>query len=123
MMRGAIRALRRGGKAVNVGAVTENLPLNALWMMTKQISIQGSVWFTTAEGEEIVALPVLLDLSVFSTLSAVNDTLAEMGGNRQGRFANDVIESSRSPEGDTALTLASEARAGRTGRGAGPVPH
>jgi hypothetical protein len=71
--------------------------------MTKQISIQGSVWFTTAEGEEIVALPVLLDLSVFSTLSAVNDTLAEMGGNRQGRFANDVIESSRSPEGDTPL--------------------
>jgi D-arabinose 1-dehydrogenase-like Zn-dependent alcohol dehydrogenase len=99
MMR-AIHALRRGGKAVNVGAVTDNLPLNAFWMMTNQISVQGSVWFTAAEGEEIVGLADagLLDLSVFqhrvAPLSGVNDTLAEMRGNRQGGFANYIIEPS-----------------------------
>ncbi len=55
MMR-ALYCLRRGGRAVNVGAVMETLPLNAFWLMTNRIGLQGSVWFTTAEGEEMAAM-------------------------------------------------------------------
>ena len=100
MMR-AIRTLRRGGKAVNVGAVAGNLPLDAFWMMTNQIGIEGSVWFTPAEGEEIVALADagFLNLSVFehrvAPLSGVDDTLAQMRTNTDGGFANYVIEPCR----------------------------
>ena len=55
MMR-ALFCLRRGGRAVNVGAVLETLQLNAFWMMTNRIGLQGSVWFTTGEGEEMAAM-------------------------------------------------------------------
>ena len=55
MMR-ALYCLRRGGRAVNVGAVMETLPLNAFWLMTNRIGLQGSVWFTTGEGEEMAAM-------------------------------------------------------------------
>ena len=74
----ALYCLRRGGRAVNVGAVMETLPLNAFWMMTNRIGLQGSVWFTTGEGEDMAAMASVgtLDLSVFqhrvSPLSKVN---------------------------------------------------
>ncbi|HXW41300.1 MAG TPA: alcohol dehydrogenase catalytic domain-containing protein, partial [Xanthobacteraceae bacterium] len=55
MMR-ALYCLRRGSRAVNVGAVMETLPLNAFWLMTNRIGLEGSVWFTTAEGEDIAAM-------------------------------------------------------------------
>src|SRR5262249_35602728 len=55
MMR-ALHCLRRGGRAVNVGAVMEVLPMNAFWLMTNRIGLQGSVWFTTAEGEDMAAM-------------------------------------------------------------------
>ena len=65
MMR-ALYCLRRGGRAVNVGAVMETLPLNAFWLMTNRIGLQGSVWFTTGEGEDMAAMAGAgtLDLSV-----------------------------------------------------------
>jgi alcohol dehydrogenase len=49
-------ALRRGGRAVTVGAVMETLPLNAFWLMTNRIGLQGSVWFTAGEGEDMAAM-------------------------------------------------------------------
>src|SRR5262249_56582497 len=55
MMR-ALRTLRRGGQAINVGAVMDQLPLNAFWLMTNRLGLAGSVWFTTAEGEEMAAM-------------------------------------------------------------------
>ena len=55
MMR-ALHCLRRGGRAVNVGAVMETLPINAFWLMTNRVGLQGSVWFTTAEGEAMAAM-------------------------------------------------------------------
>ena len=95
----ALFCLRRGGHAVNVGAVMETLPINAFWMMTNRIGLQGSVWFSTAEGEDMAAMAAAgtLDLSVFehrvAPLSAVNEVLAGMD-DRNGGFTNFVIDPS-----------------------------
>lgn len=97
-LRRAVHTLRRGGKAANVGAITENLDLNTFWMMTNRIGLEGSVWFTTAEGEEMVAMAEAgsLDLSIFdhrtSPLSKVNEALKGMSANRDGGFANYMID-------------------------------
>jgi D-arabinose 1-dehydrogenase-like Zn-dependent alcohol dehydrogenase len=99
MMR-ALYCLRRGGRAVNVGAVMETLPVNAFWLMTNRIGLQGSVWFTTAEGEDIAAMAGAgtLDLSVLehrvSPLAKVNEALAAMD-DRDGGFTNFVIDPTR----------------------------
>jgi alcohol dehydrogenase len=96
----ALFCLRRGGHAVNVGAVLETLPLNAFWMMTNRIGLQGSVWFTTGEGEELAAMAGAgtLDLSVLehriAPLSKINETLADMD-HRDGGFTNFVIDPTR----------------------------
>jgi alcohol dehydrogenase len=99
MMR-ALFCLRRGGRAVNVGAVMETLPINAFWLMTNRIGLQGSVWFTTAEGEDMAAMAGAgtLDLSALehriSPLSMVNEALAGMD-DRDGGFTNFIIDPSR----------------------------
>ena len=99
MMR-ALYCLRRGGRAVNVGAVMETLPVNAFWLMTNRIGLQGSVWFTTAEGEDMAAMAGAgtLDLSVLehrvSPLAKVNEALAAMD-DRDGGFTNFVIDPTR----------------------------
>ena len=99
MMR-ALYCLRRGGRAVNVGAVMETLPLNAFWLMTNRIGLEGSVWFTTGEGEEMAAMASAgtLDLSALehrvSPLSKVNAVLAGMD-DRNGGFTNFVIDPTR----------------------------
>lgn len=96
MMR-ALYTLRRGGKAANVGAVMEVLPLNAFWLMTNRISLQGSVWFTTGEGEEMAAMAAAgtLDASPLQhrifPLSQVNEALGGMD-NRDGGFTNFVVD-------------------------------
>jgi D-arabinose 1-dehydrogenase-like Zn-dependent alcohol dehydrogenase len=98
MMR-ALRTLRRGGHAINVGAVMDQLPLNAFWLMTNRLGLAGSVWFTTAEGEEMAAMAKAgtLDLSVLdhqvSPLSKVNEAIAGMH-TRNGGFSNFVVDPS-----------------------------
>jgi alcohol dehydrogenase len=99
MMR-ALYTLRRGGRAVNVGAVMEMLPINAFWLMTNRIGLQGSVWFTSGEGEEIAAMTAAgtLDVSVLEhrvfPLSQVNEALAGMD-NRDGGFTNFIVDPTR----------------------------
>jgi alcohol dehydrogenase len=99
MMR-ALYTLRRGGRAATVGAVLEVLPINAFWLMTNRISLQGSVWFTTGEGEEMAAMAAAgtLNTSVFenqvSPLSKVNEAIAGMD-TRNGGFTNFVIDPTR----------------------------
>lgn len=94
----AVHTLRRGGKAANVGAVTEEIALNPFWMVANRISLEGSVWFTTAEGEEMVAMVAagMLDLSALqhrvAPLSKLNEVLDEMSANKDGGFANYVID-------------------------------
>jgi D-arabinose 1-dehydrogenase-like Zn-dependent alcohol dehydrogenase len=99
MMR-ALYCLRRGGRAVNVGAVMDVLPLNAFWLMTNRIALQGSVWFTTAEGEDMAAMAGAgtLRLSVLehriAPLSQISEVLANMD-DRNGGFTNFVIDPTR----------------------------
>jgi D-arabinose 1-dehydrogenase-like Zn-dependent alcohol dehydrogenase len=99
MMR-ALYTLGRGGRAANVGAVMEVLPLNAFWLMTNRISLQGSVWFTTGEGEEMAAMLAAgtLDLSALkhriAPLSDINAVIAGMG-ERDGGFTNFIIDPTR----------------------------
>lgn len=97
----AIYSLRRGGRMSNVGNVNEDLGVSTFWMITNRIGIEGSVWFTTAEGQEMVAMAQVgsLDLSVFDhrvrPLSEVNEALAGMSDNKDGGFANYVIDVTR----------------------------
>ena len=47
----AIGALKRGGIAINVGALSEPLPLNATRFMNNRWQYRGSNWFTTGEAQ------------------------------------------------------------------------
>ena len=93
-------ALRRGGRAATVGAVMEVLPLNAFWLMTNRIGLQGSVWFTTGEGQDMAAMVAAgtLDVSPLEhrifPLSQVNDAMAAMS-NRNGGFTNFIVDPTR----------------------------
>jgi D-arabinose 1-dehydrogenase-like Zn-dependent alcohol dehydrogenase len=93
-------ALRRGGRAGTVGGTMETLPINAFWLMTNRISLLGSVWFTTGEGEDMAAMAAAgtLDLSSLEhcifPLSKVNEALAAMG-DRKGGFTNFIVDPTR----------------------------
>lgn len=92
----ALYSLRRGGRAVNVGAVADTLPLDVHWLMDEQIHIIGSNWFTPAHGQEMAELARsgLLDMSVFEhrrfPLEEVNAAISGLP-DRNGGFSNYVI--------------------------------
>lgn len=91
-----IEALRRGGRMVDIGGMSEPLPLEMFKLMCLQISVIGSLWFSVAEGQDIAEMAVAgtLDLSVFEhevyPLSAVNEAL-EAVEKRKGGFTNVVV--------------------------------
>jgi D-arabinose 1-dehydrogenase-like Zn-dependent alcohol dehydrogenase len=99
MMR-ALYTLRRGGRAAAVGVVMETLPINGYWLMTNRIGLQGSVWFTTGEGEDMAAMAAAgtLDLSPLEhrifPLTEVNEALTGMD-NRNGGFTNFIVDPTR----------------------------
>lgn len=92
----SLAALRRGGKAVNVGGVAETLPIEPVPMMVAQKSFIGSLWFSTAEGAEMAMMADAgsLNLSVFEherfSLETVNEALDAVE-NRAGGFTNVVV--------------------------------
>jgi alcohol dehydrogenase len=92
----ALRALRRGGRAVDIGGVAETLPLNVHWMMGMNIQLIGSCWFTTGEGQEMAEMARVgtLDLSVLQhrrvPLRDVNDALSSLQDANRG-FNNFVV--------------------------------
>ncbi|GAA1996797.1 alcohol dehydrogenase catalytic domain-containing protein [Microbacterium pumilum] len=91
-----IESLRRGGRMVDIGGMSEDLPLEMFRLMCFQISVIGSLWFSVAEGQDMAAMAAAgtLDLSVFDhevfPLSAVNEALASLES-RTGGFTNVVI--------------------------------
>ena len=91
-----IRALKRGGKAYNIGAIAGGVPLDLHTMMDEQQSIEGSAWFTAGEGQDMadMAQAGTLDLSVFQhvkyALDDVNEAISGIGS-RNGGFSNYVI--------------------------------
>ncbi|NRP90692.1 alcohol dehydrogenase [Ensifer adhaerens] len=91
-----INALRRGGRMVDIGGMSEPLPLEMFRLMCFQISVIGSLWFDVAEGEDMMRMAEAgtLDLSVFEhhafPLDKISDAL-EAVDNRAGGFSNVVI--------------------------------
>ena len=51
-----MRSLRRGGKAVNIGAVSGGVPLDVHTMMDQQKGFMSSAWFTAGEGQEMAEM-------------------------------------------------------------------
>ena len=96
----ALGALKRGGIAVNIGALTEKLEIEPIAIMVKALAFRGSNWFTTAEGQLMAELAGagVLDLSVLKTraypLDGVNDALAEVR-TRPGGLVNIVVNPDR----------------------------
>jgi alcohol dehydrogenase len=95
-MLAGMRALKRGGKAVNIGAIAGGVPMDLHTMMDLQQSMTGSCWFTAAEGQDMADMAAngVLDLSVFEQvtfpLSQVNEAISGIE-NRNGGFSNYVI--------------------------------
>ena len=92
----AIYALRRGGKAINIGGVGEKTVIDVHWMMDNQIEFIGSNWFRVEDGDALAAMAGAgtLDLSVFEhvrvPLAEVNRAL-DGSQFRDGGFTNVVI--------------------------------
>lgn len=92
----ALAALKRGGIAVNIGALTEKLEIEPIAVMVKALTFRGSNWFSTAEAQTMaeIAGAGVLDLSALKThaypLDGVNDALAEVK-RRPGGLTNIVV--------------------------------
>jgi threonine dehydrogenase-like Zn-dependent dehydrogenase len=89
-------SLRRGGRAVGMGALAATLPVDPLLMMRRQLSYAGSLWFTTAEGQDMAAMAAggTLDLSAFEhqafPLERVNEAV-QATEHRHGGLTNIVV--------------------------------
>jgi len=94
---GGLRSLARGGRAVNIGAITGEVPIDVHSLMGHQQSLIGSCWFTPSEGQAMAELAAVggVDLSVFEhrryPLDAVNQAVSQADGNGAGGFANFVV--------------------------------
>jgi alcohol dehydrogenase len=91
-----IEALRRGGRMVSIGGMSDPLPLEMFRLMCFQISVIGSLWFDTNEGQDMAEMAGAgtLDLSVFDhqrfTLDRI-DAALDAVDKRLGGFTNVVI--------------------------------
>jgi threonine dehydrogenase-like Zn-dependent dehydrogenase len=89
----AIATLGRGGVLVDIGGMMERPALDLFAMMCTQRSILGSLWFTTAQAQDMadMAGAAALDLSVLEhhtfPLADVNDALDTLP-QRHGGFTN-----------------------------------
>jgi len=91
-----LRALRRCGTLVNVGAVAAPVGIDVHTMMDRNQSLIGSAWFTTPEGQQMAEMirGGTLDMSVFEQVSFPLERVNEvLGGieHRHGGFSNFTI--------------------------------
>lgn len=93
----SFNALKRGGKAINIGGVSDPIPLDPFPLMALQKSYIGSCWFTTAEGQDMAAMAQAgtLNLGVFEherfSIEQVNEALDAIDHRSRGGFTNVVI--------------------------------
>ena len=93
----AIATLRRGGTAVDIGGMMERPGLDLFAMMCAQITLVGSLWFSTGEAQDMAALAGagVLDLSRLEhhtfPLSQVNEALDNIP-ERHGGFTNFICQ-------------------------------
>ena len=91
-----LRGLRRGGIAVDIGAIAGPVQIDVHWLMDHNQRLYGSAWFTTAEGQEMADMVAsgVVDLSILETqsfpLSEVNTAISGIA-QRHGGFSNYVI--------------------------------
>jgi D-arabinose 1-dehydrogenase-like Zn-dependent alcohol dehydrogenase len=91
-----LRSLRRGGIAVDVGAVAGEIAIDVHWLMDHNQRLYGSAWFTTLEGQEMADMVAsgVADLSILETqsypLADVNSAISGIA-QRHGGFSNYVI--------------------------------
>ena len=96
----ALNGLKRGGIAVNIGALTEPLSIEPFRFMNYRWHFQGSSWFTTEEGQLMADMAGVgvLDLSHLRTqpypLDGINDALEAIKA-RPGGFVNIVVNPDR----------------------------
>jgi alcohol dehydrogenase len=96
----ALGGLKRGGTAVNIGALTETLAIQPIQFMTARQVFRGSNWFTTGESQLMadMAGAGVLDLGKLTPhafpLGRVNDALAQVQ-TRPGGFVNIVVHPDR----------------------------
>lgn len=92
----ALYSLRRGGALVDVGAIAGDVPVNVHYMMDRNISLIGSLWFTTQQGREMAgyAATGALDLSIFEhevyPLEEANLAISGIAA-RNGGFSNFIV--------------------------------
>jgi alcohol dehydrogenase len=92
----ALAAVKRGGVAITIGALSEPLPIDAIRFMTSRLQLRGSNWFTTGEAQHMAELAGVgaLDLGKLVTraypLDKINDALDAVKS-RPGGFTNIVV--------------------------------
>src|SRR5690606_13482947 len=96
LMLTGLRHLKRGGRAVNIGAIADDVPIDLHTVMDMQNVIIGSCWFTAGEGQDMVDMAAAgtLRMDVFEHVSApLDDINTAISGieNRNGGFSNFVI--------------------------------
>jgi len=95
----ALATLRRGGIAVDIGGMMERPALDLFSMMCSQISLVGSLWFSTREAQEMAEMAGsgALDLSVLEhhifPLDQINEALDSIPA-RHGGFTNFICQPS-----------------------------
>lgn len=93
----ALKGLRKGAVAVMTGAVSGTPDADYVWLLITGIALTGSVWFTTAEGQEMADLAGagVLDLTAWRTrafaLTDINEALG-VAADRQGGFTSVVVQ-------------------------------
>lgn len=91
-----MRSLARGGVAVNIGAVSGDLPIDIHRVMNLQLRIIGSAWSTAAESQELADLVEagVIDLSPLEhhvyPLDHINEAINSVTA-RHGGFTNFII--------------------------------
>jgi alcohol dehydrogenase len=92
----ALRALRMGGKWVDVGGVSQELKLPPYYMKNRNLTLTAGRWFTTEQGAEMAEMvrAGILDMSVFEhrryPLAKVNEAIDALDQG-EGGFTNFVV--------------------------------
>src|SRR5690554_7894726 len=79
-----MQAVTRGGRIIQIGGVAGPIPIDPHPFMCAQLQYIGSLWFTTAEGNELAKLfeAGILDFSLLEEhaypLEAINDALNDI---------------------------------------------
>lgn len=93
----ALQSLNRGGFFVDIGAMQEQVPIDMFWVMSNDITLIGSSWFTTPVAQKMVDMVETgqLDLGFYEhrifSLEAVNDAVSDTES-REGGFTNYVVK-------------------------------